>query len=1220
MIKLFKTFSEKENKKNQVLVDKILALDESMKKLTDEELKAKTNEFKERLKNGETLDDLLVEAFAVVRETSDRTLKLKHYPVQLLGAIALHNGQIAEQKTGEGKACTNNTKIPTPDGWKTVGDIKVGDYLFGKDGNLTKVLGVYPQKNKKQVYEVELIDGRVIECCEDHLWSVYTYAEKEDYKTFNTKYLYEKQNDIKRGYKFQLPVNESVYYSKKDLPVDPYLYGVILGDGCKGKFLCISTSDKEILENISKILNAYPVKYKGDNCNYYFKNKKTGKRITYDDIRGELELGNLYAHEKYIDDVYKISSKEQRLELIKGIMDTDGCIDRHLDNNGYGRYNLTFSTVSSQLRDDFIEVIRSLGYNASWSLGKSKSKENEVKRDQYVVNINVNHSDKKDFFKIKRHLDNAYKAEKQGDRRKDYSKVSIKEIRKTNRYENMTCFEVDNEEHLFLIGDYVVTHNTLTETAAVYLNALEGKGVHVVTVNDYLAKRDKEQMEKIYGFLGMTTGFIQQDMTQSERKESYNKDITYGTNNQFGFDYLRDNMVLTLEDKCQRGLHYAIVDEVDSILIDEARTPLIISGAGDKATDDYSIANNFVNTLKGRIKDPNEDADIDPFDRNYKMEEVDYVVDEKKKTVILTEKGTAKAEKFYNIENLADVDNTELFHYIQNALKANNIMKRDIDYLIKDGQVEIVDEFTGRVLKGRRYSDGLHQAIEAKEGVEIKAESKTLASVTFQNLFRMYDKLSGMTGTAKTEEKEFNEIYKLDVVTIPTNKPVIRKDLVDEVYITEQGKFRAITRQVKAIHETGQPILIGTTSIENSEKLSEYLKKAEIPHKVLNAKNNEKEAEIIAQAGRLNSVTIATNMAGRGTDIMLGGNLDFMAKQELKREGVSEELISEADSFYDTKDQDILEVRKKYRHYKSIHRNEIEEEAKKVRDAGGLYVMGSERHESRRIDNQLRGRSGRQGDPGVSKFFISIQDPLIRMNGGEQLDKFMSNTNINEDDVIISKFISRSIEKAQTRVEANNFATRKQVLDYDNVLNTQRTITYQERDRVLHGEDLTDNILEMVKESIDYIIKSNTNNTIDIKTWDMEGLMEDLSYINFDMDELAIAFANTKDLDKDDGKIQERVFNSIYNLFMDKYLIKKEEDSIELERFGRVVVLKVTDETWVNHIDQMDQLRREIGVQAMGQKDPKQMYTVEAFEMYEHMTDAIRLEISRLIIAHVFDS
>ena len=748
---------------------------------------------------------------------------------------------------------------------------------------------------------------------------------------------------------------------------------------------------------------------------------------------------------------------------------------------------------------------------------------------------------------------------------------------------------------------------TLVETCPAYLNALTGKGVHIVTVNDYLAKRDQEWMGKIYTFLGMSVGCIVYGLTNSERQKNYNADITYGTNNQFGFDYLRDNMVIYKEDMVQRGLNYAIVDEVDSILIDEARTPLIISGQGDESTDTYVKANEFILTLEGRILDPNEDADIDPFDREFKVEDVDFLVDEKRKTSNLTEKGTAKAEKFFGIENLSDSENLELSHYINNALKANTTMHRDIDYVVNKGQVEIVDEFTGRIMQGRRFSDGLHQAIEAKEGVEVKAESKTLATITFQNYFRMYDKLSGMTGTAKTEEEEFDEIYNLDVVEIPTNRPIARKDDVDHVYINENGKYKAIIDEINRVHPTGQPILIGTISIEASERLSAALKKAGIKHTVLNAKNHEREAAIVAEAGRLGAVTIATNMAGRGTDIMLGGNVDDMAMQKLKRDGMSEELLEQVDSFAETNDQAVLEARKKYRHEKDLIRPRVREEAELVKKAGGLYIIGSERHESRRIDNQLRGRSGRQGDPGQSRFFISLEDDLIRLNGGEQVAKFISNANFDEDEPIVSRMVTRSIEKAQTRVEANNFATRKRVLQYDDVMNKQRTIIYNERKDVLYGHDMKEAIISMIKEVIEGSVYSFTNPEVKPENWEMVALLNHLNSLGIPVTQLH--FENINDY------TQQELIDYIYQATLAKYEDKEAQFGSEnMREVERVIMLRVIDQKWMDHIDAMDQMRKEIGVRAMGNDDPVRAYTNEGFDMYEEMTRSIQEDTVRYMM------
>ena len=748
---------------------------------------------------------------------------------------------------------------------------------------------------------------------------------------------------------------------------------------------------------------------------------------------------------------------------------------------------------------------------------------------------------------------------------------------------------------------------TLVETCPAYLNALSGKGVHIVTVNDYLAKRDQEWMGKIYTFLGMTVGCIIYGLTNSERQENYAADITYGTNNQFGFDYLRDNMVIYKEDMVQRGLNYAIVDEVDSILIDEARTPLIISGQGDESTDTYQKANEFILTLEGRILDPNEDAEIDPFDREFKVEDVDFIVDEKRKSSNLTEKGTAKAEKYFGIENLSDSENLELSHYINNALKANTTMHRDIDYVVNHGEVEIVDEFTGRIMQGRRFSDGLHQAIEAKEGVEVKAESKTLATITFQNYFRMYDKLSGMTGTAKTEEEEFDEIYNLDVVEIPTNKPIARKDDVDYVYINENGKYRAIIEEINRVHPTGQPILIGTISIEASERLSEALKRAGIKHTVLNAKNHEREAAIVAEAGRFGAVTIATNMAGRGTDIMLGGNVDDMAKQKLKRDGMSEELLEQVDSFAETNDQEILEARKKYRHEKDIIRPKVKEEAERVKEVGGLYIIGSERHESRRIDNQLRGRSGRQGDPGQSRFFISLEDDLIRLNGGEQVAKFIESANFDEDEPIVSKMVTRSIEKAQTRVEANNFATRKRVLQYDDVMNKQRTIIYNERKDVLYGHDMKETIIAMIKNVITDAVYTFTNPEVKPENWEMVALLNYLNSLGIPVTQLHFENINNYS--------QQDLIDYITEATLAKYEDKESQfGSSNMREVERVIMLRVIDQKWMDHIDAMDQMRKEIGVRAMGNEDPVRAYTNEGFDMYEEMTRSIQEETVRYMM------
>ena len=742
---------------------------------------------------------------------------------------------------------------------------------------------------------------------------------------------------------------------------------------------------------------------------------------------------------------------------------------------------------------------------------------------------------------------------------------------------------------------------TLVATLPAYLNALSGKGVHVVTVNDYLAKRDKEWMGKVHEFLGLTVGVIVYGLDNDERRENYACDITYGTNNQYGFDYLRDNMVIYKKDKVQRGLNFAIVDEVDSILIDEARTPLIISGQGEESTDMYMRANMFANGLTGRIMDPEEDKP-DIFDREFKDETVDFLVDEKRKTASLTEIGTKKAEEYFGVENLSDPNNMELAHHINQALKANNTMKRDIDYVVKDDEILIVDEFTGRIMEGRRYSDGLHQAIEAKEGVEVKSESKTLATVTFQNYFRMYNKLSGMTGTAKTEEAEFNEIYKMDVVEIPTNKPVARVDEQDRVYINENAKFNAIVEEIKEIHKTGQPILVGTISIEVSERLSKLLKKNGIKHDVLNAKQHEREAEIVAQAGMFDKVTIATNMAGRGTDILLGGNPDFLAKHDMKKQGYGEYVIESLDSFLPSTDEELVAARNVYNELYKKYKKMTDEDKKKVIEVGGLYIIGTERHESRRIDNQLRGRSGRQGDPGKSRFFVSLGDNLMRLFGGETIQKYAESGKFPEDEPMEFRTITKAIERAQTKVESNNFGIRKNVLKYDDVMNAQRKVIYTERDKVLDGEDMHESIVAMIKDIIANAIDTYCQDPKS-ENWEMEALM---TYLNTFIPE------GTLDLTRLNSYNKKTFIDYVTQKALEVY--GEKEEAIGKEKFReieRVILLMVVDRKWMDHIDAMDQLRQGIGLRAFGQQDPVRAYNNEGFEMFEDMNHSIKEDTVR---------
>lgn len=720
---------------------------------------------------------------------------------------------------------------------------------------------------------------------------------------------------------------------------------------------------------------------------------------------------------------------------------------------------------------------------------------------------------------------------------------------------------------------------TLVATLPAYLNALTGKGVHIVTVNDYLAKRDRDWMGKIFEFLGLSVGVILHDMEPAERKRAYAADITYGTNNEFGFDYLRDNMVIYKEEMVQRHLNYAIVDEVDSILIDEARTPLIISGVGEKSTDMYKLADRFVRTLK-----PEED----------------YTVDEKAHAVSLTEKGVTKAENFFNIKNLADIDNMEISHHINQALKAHAIMKRDKDYVVKDGEVIIVDEFTGRLMFGRRYSEGLHQAIEAKEGVKVERESKTLATITFQNYFRMYDKLAGMTGTAQTEEQEFRAIYGLDVVVIPTNKEMIRIDHHDVIYKTEEAKFKAVVQDIVEHYKKGQPVLVGTISIEKSEKLSGMLKRLGIPHQVLNAKYHEKEAEIIAQAGRKGAVTIATNMAGRGTDILLGGNPEFIAKKKMTEEGYSKEVINEASGYGPILNDEVRQARERYRQLLEEAKKETEKEHDEVVKLGGLYIIGTERHESRRIDNQLRGRSGRQGDPGESRFYISLEDDLMRLFGSDRIKGMMNTLGIEDDQPIEHKILTRQIEQAQKKVEGINFDTRKHVLQYDDVMNKQREIIYKERRKVLEGENLRQYILDMVKSVIEKSVDMYTNGSKYPEEWDIKGLLDHLYDMFLEKDSVVIDV----DIDRLDKEILTDI---IYEEAVKQYEKKEAEIGPEqMREIERIVLLKVVDTKWMDHIDDMDQLRQGIGLRAYGQIDPVIEYKKMGFDMFDDLINSIQ--------------
>ena len=742
---------------------------------------------------------------------------------------------------------------------------------------------------------------------------------------------------------------------------------------------------------------------------------------------------------------------------------------------------------------------------------------------------------------------------------------------------------------------------TLVATLPVYLNALAGKGVHVITVNEYLAKRDSEWMGKLYKFLGLSVGLILSRMSHEQKQAAYRADITYGTNNEYGFDYLRDNMVIRKEDMVQRELNYAIVDEIDSILIDEARTPLIISGRASKSSDLYKSADSFVRKLTSKviieedIKDENQLIDNENFD---------YIVDLKAKSATLTQKGIEKAEREFGLENLNDISNSDIVHNINQSLKAHGIMKKDIDYIVKDGEVLIVDEFTGRIMYGRRYNDGLHQAIEAKERVKIADESKTLATITFQNYFRMYDKLSGMTGTAMTEKDEFRDIYNLDVISIPTNKPVARINHVDSIYKNENAKFRAVVNDIKESHSKGQPVLVGTVSIEKSEKLSSLLNREGLKHEVLNAKNHEKEAEIIAQAGKYGAITIATNMAGRGTDIMLGGNTEYLAKQEMRKLHYSDELIEQATAFNETDDKEILDAREKFKELENKYKEEIKEEKQKVIEAGGLKIIGTERHESRRIDNQLRGRSGRQGDPGEAKFYLGMDDNLVKIFGGDIMTKLFDMGNIDENMPIEVKIVSNQIENAQSKVEGRNYSIRKHILSYDDVMNVQRNIIYDQRRKVLNGEDMSDSIRNMIEASCEMVVGAYES---------------EFSNSNFNKESLINEIKTTFNLDNIEELKNEKISSNnlleeLTQKALEAFEVKEKEIGNDIKELERIIVLKVVDSKWMEHIDSMDALKNGIGLRAYGQKDPVVQYRLEGGQMFDEMIAQIKLEVTKFML------
>lgn len=1123
-----------EIKKLRKMADKIYAKMENMQRLSDSELKAKTDEFKLRLVNGETINQIMPDAYAAVGEAAYRSIGLRPYKVQIMGAIALNEGKIAEMKTGEGKANPLYTPIPTPGGWKTAGDIKVGDMLFDRTGKPTKVTGVYPQ-GKKQIYEVHLSDGRIVEAADEHLWSVYQ-AGRKGLKTLSTIDMYNKGLREGKSYRFRIPMNDAVEYAKVDLPVDPYVLGAFLGNGCRKEThaLEFSSGNDFVPNEIAKILNVDTIKAHKNNNTWIFKKHKDDKnRLHGYDICPDLDelLTQTKCGNKYIPDVYKTASIEQRWALLQGLFDTDGCIE---DKD---RFHLTYSTTSAKLRDDICEVIYSLGMSCSWWLSR-KAGVRTAKSDQYTINVNIDNDMKKNFFRYPFKLERALMAEKAGNKRKRYDRIAIKDIVKKEEETEMVCFTVDNDEHLFLCGNYVVTHNTLVAALPAYLNALEGKGVHVVTVNDYLAERDAKDIGRIHEFMGLTVGCILKTTSPEEKKKEYAKDITYITNTELGFDYLRDNMAQRMEDKMQRGFHFCIIDEVDSVLIDEARTPLIISGSSGKSTKLYTACNELAKMLEKGEKQELTKVDIMSGERA--EETGDYTVDEEHRIVTLTLQGIKKCEEYFGIDNLSDRKYTELYHNILVALKAHNLMKRDKDYVVKNGEVLIVDSSTGRIQPGRRYSDGLHQALEAKEGVEVKEETSTYATVTYQNFFNKYDKKCGMTGTASTERKEFKDIYHMSVVKIPTNKPVQREDNADRMFLTKEAKFKAVVEEIKKAHETGQPILVGTSTIRDSETLDKMLKEEGLPHTVLNAKLIEKEAEIIAKAGEKGSITIATNMAGRGTDIKL------------------------------------------------------DDEAKA---AGGLKVIGTQRHESRRIDNQLKGRSGRQGDPGESVFFLSLDDEVLRLYGSERMKNMLTLTGMKEEENLTNKTVNKFVKKAQTVIEDNNFGTRKNVVKYDKVNNEQRELIYAERDAILNKADTRSTMISMIEDSINMIIDNHAD----------EKRIEESEYQEIRRDIEALIYG-IKSPDYIPNMTKKKLAEQYIIAAKDKYSDREREwpDISVFREFERQIILRCIDVKWMQHINDLEILKQNISLVGYGQKDPAIIYKLKAFDMFNKMSDEIK--------------
>lgn len=1118
-------------------VEQINAMEPEIQKMSDEAICNEIKSIRAKIEDGLDPDQVTIRVYALGREHIRRTTGKRAYDVQLIGALALNDGHIAELKTGEGKAHPVGTPIPTPDGWKTVGDIEVGDMVFGPDGKPTKIVGVYTQ-GSKEIYEVALRDGRTVECADEHLWSSYDEDSNGELVTLSTVQMLDNllNSDTGAGAstspRYYLPLAEAVEYSEKDLPSDPYDMGCALAD----------------------------------------------EDLAFDNTQPM----------PHIPQEYKISSIEQRWDLIQGLMDACGDIRR----TDHETCEIRFKTTSPILCEDIMEVLYSLGMPCAHSYDGIASNSSSV-YTRYAACAHVTEGAASKFFRAShaRELasittdgstpDNGTEASAAASAApaKGSDRVAVASVERTGRFAEQVCFEVDHPTHLFLIGEYVVTHNTLTTNFPILLNAIAGKQVHVVTVNEYLSGRDSELCQEALAGTGVTVGYIYNQQPKASKMEAYSCDVVFGTPSEFGFDYLRDNMVTEDEDKVQRKHDYAIIDEIDSILIDEARTPLIISGAGSKSTDIYKAFAIAVRLLR---------------------KDVHYEMDEAKKTISATEAGLSAVEKQLGIDDLYSPEyGSQLPRYLKQALSAQFLYHRDKDYIIDDGEVKIVDPNTGRIMEGRRWSEGLHQAVEAKEGVEIQQENDTLATVTLQNFFRLYDKLSGCTGTAMTEDAEFRKTYGMGVVSVPPNKPVAREDRPDVVYKSVKAKFEAIADKITEMNAKGQPVLVGTASVENSERLSDLLTKRGIKHFTLNAKNHAKEAHIVAQAGRAGAVTIATNMAGRGTDIMLGGNADEML-ESYKKAVISQRQVDpttgKVDDFIPQAELD--EAR---RQIKEI----CDKERQIVLDAGGLAVIGSERHEARRIDNQLRGRSGRQGDPGYSQFYISLEDDLMRLFGQDRMEtikNFMDRGGLADDMPLDAPMISKAIERAQHQVESMHYDSRKSTLDYDDVLNKQRLAIYAERNMLLDGDDVTFKINMIEEDVAESLANEFCDPSCPSDEWDWDKLRVAYAYLmGVSSDDASFLSPSNKHLETTED-VRDLILEKIKDSWSKKAAILGDEG---MQDIARRVLLTSVDNAWKDHLNYMDFLKSGIGMRSYGQRDPLTEYKDEAYKAFEFMVDTM---------------